>query len=183
MDVTNLVKFSKKMVGHFFLTLFIFVCKAINEIDEMRMRLVNDKPVIYDKINTGFTAMTDAGFYVEVYTKFYKSHNKFYNQAKIELEFAKKNNGANYLPKDISEHIFVTSLPWISFIQMTHPIPQDKNAQTIPRICWGKYFERNGKLIMNLNIIVSRIFVDGYPLSKTFLKIQEYFDNPKNNLK
>ncbi len=66
---------------------------------------------------------------------------------------------------------------------MTHPIPQDKNAQTIPWICWWKYFERNGKLIMNLNIIVSRIFVDGYPLSKTFLKIQEYFDNPKNNLK
>ncbi len=82
MDVTNLVKFSKKMVGHFFLTLFIFVCKAINEIYEMRMRLVNDKPVIYDKINTGFTAMTDAGFYVEVYTNSIKGIINFINKQK-----------------------------------------------------------------------------------------------------
>lgn len=70
------------MVGHFFLTLFIFVCKAINEIDEMRMRLVNDKPVIYDKINTGFTAMTDAGFMLRFTQNSIKGIINFINKQK-----------------------------------------------------------------------------------------------------
>lgn len=35
----------------------------------------------------------------------------------------------------------------------------------------------NGKMVMTLNITANHYFVDGYPLSKAFNLIQEYFNN------
>lgn len=59
----------------------------------------------------------------------------------------------------------------------------NKASQCIPRICWGKYIEKDGKYELTLNITVSHIFVDGFPLSRTFNKIQELLDNVEEILK
>ena len=183
MDVTKLVALSKQKGQSFFLNTLYLVCRAINDIDEMRMRLVDDKPAIYEKTHPGFTVMTDAGFYVNTYTTFYEDYKKFYDEAKISLDSAKKNKPISEFPNEKYGYIYISSLPWISFTQMTHPIPESQSSQCIPRVCWGKYFEKDGKLIMSLNITVSHIFVDGYPLSKTFLEVQEYFENAERWLK
>ena len=53
----------------------------------------------------------------------------------------------------------------------------------MPRICWGKYVEQNEKYQLTLNITVSHILVDGYPLAKAFNKIQELLDNPDDIMK
>lgn len=186
MDVTKLLKLSRERKQSFFLNTLYLVCRAMNDIEELRMRLVDGKPAIYDKVNPGFTVMTDEGFYVNANSKFYKDYKKFYSEAKTVLDCAKKNDlpqKNSTAPADKYGYIYFTCLPWISFTQMTHPMPESQGSQCIPRVCWGKYFEKDGKTLMNLNITVSHIFVDGYPLSKAFLKVQEYLDQPERFLK
>lgn len=52
---------------------------------------------------------------------------------------------------------------------MTHPlIDNDYESLSCPRICWDKYREENGKMVMTLNITVNHCFIDCYPLSKAF---------------
>ena len=53
MDVTKLVKHAKQNKESFFIDLLYIVLKGLNSVDEMRMRLVNDKPVIFDDIEEG----------------------------------------------------------------------------------------------------------------------------------
>lgn len=180
MDLTNLIKYVKENNKSFFITLLYVVVKGLNSIDEMRMHLVDDKAVIYDDINPAITVMTKTGTFENVRFKNKDNYNEFYKVAHEKIDKVKnmdKIESEDYNPENCYDEYYITCLPWVEFTQLTHPIPDDKASQCIPRICWGKYYEENGRYKMNLNITVSHIFVDGYPLSKTFIKIQEILDN------
>lgn len=186
MDLTNLIKYVKENNKSFFITLLYVVVKGLNSIDEMRMRLVDDKPVIYDEINPAITVMTKTGTFENVRFKNKNDFNEFYKVAQDKIEKAKRQDkieSEDYNPENCYDEYYITCLPWVSFTQLTHPIPDDKASQCIPRICWGKYYEENGRYKMNLNITVSHIFVDGYPLSKTFINIQEMLNDVEEYLK
>ena len=186
MDVTKLVKHTKENKESFFIDLLYIVLKGLNSVDEMRMRLVNNKPVIFDDINPAFTVMTKTGTFENVrhinhseFKKFYKISFENIEKAKEQLEI-KKND---YNPENCYNEYYITCVPWVNFTEFNHPIPDDIASQCIPRICWGKYVEKDGKYELTLNITVSHIFVDGFPLATTFNKIQEYLNKVEEILK
>ena len=186
MDVTKLIKYTKKNNESFFIDLLYIVLKSLNSIDEMRMRLVDNKPVIYDDINPAFTVMTQTGTFENVRFNNINNFKEFYQKATSVIESAKKQNEIkkeNYNPENCYNEYYITCVPWVDFTQFTHPMPDDISSQCIPRVCWGKYTENNGKYELTLNITVSHMFVDGYPLSQTFIKIQELLNNVDKVLK
>ena len=186
MDVTKLLKHTKENKESFFIDLLYIVLKALNSIDEMRMRLIDGKPVIYDDINPAFTVMTELGTFENVRYKNCKDFKTFYKISEENIENAKKESEIkkeNYNPQDCYNEYYITCVPWVDFTQFTHPIPDDSSSQCIPRICWGKYIKKDEKYELTLNITVSHIFVDGYPLSRAFNLIQELLDNVEEILK
>ena len=72
---------------------------------------------------------------------------------------------------------YITSVPWINFTSVTHPIPEDVSSLSVPRICFGKFVLNNEKYEMPFNITVSHVFVDGFHISKFLKKIEGYLDN------
>ena len=82
MDVTNLVKHTKDNKESFFINLLYIVVKGLSSIDEMRMRLVDGKPVIFDEINPAFTVMTKTGTFENVRFKNNYNYKEFYKMAK-----------------------------------------------------------------------------------------------------
>ena len=186
LDVTKLVKHSKENNQSFFINALYIILKGLNSVDEMRMRLIDDKPYIFDDINPAFTVMTKAGTFENVRFKNTNNYKKFYDKAKTVIEETKnkeKIEKCDYNPTNLYDEYYITCTPWLNFVSLTHPIPDDKSSQCVPRICWGKFIENNGKYEMMLNITVSHIFVDGYPLSNTFNKIQELLNDVPNILK
>ena len=186
LDVTKLVKHSKENNQSFFINALYIILKGLNSVDEMRMRLIDDKPYIFDDINPAFTVMTKAGTFENVRFKNINNYKKFYDKAKTVIEETKnkeKIEKCDYNPTNLYDEYYITCTPWLNFVSLTHPIPDDKSSQCVPRICWGKFIENNGKYEMMLNITVSHIFVDGYPLSNTFNKIQELLNDVPNILK
>ena len=186
MDVTTLLKHTKKYSESFFIDLLYIVIKGLDSTKEMKMRLVDDIPVFFEKINPAFTVMTEAQTFENVRFKMEDDFQKFYEVAKSHIENAKKQSKTkkeDYNPKNCYDEYYITCVPWVNFDSFTHPIPDDKSSQCIPRICWGKYQEENGKYKLTLNITVSHIFVDGYPLAQTFNRIQDLLDDADNVLK
>ena len=186
MDVTNLLNHTRNTKESFFIDLLYIVVKGLNSIDEMRMRIVDDKPVIFEDINPAFTVMTQIGTFENVRFKNCNGFKEFYEIAHKNIEDAKKQveiKKENYNPENCYDEYYITCVPWINFTQFTHPMPDDVKSQCIPRICWGKYIEKDGLYKLTLNITVSHIFVDGYPLSMTFNKIQELLNYADEILK
>ena len=186
MDVSKLVMHAKENNESFFIDLIYIVLKSLNSIDEMRMRLVNDKPVIFDDINPAFTVMTKTGTFENVRHKNYSNFKEFYkvcseiiDTSKEQLEIKKD----DYNPEKCYNEYYITCVPWVDFTEFNHPIPDDIASQCIPRICWGKYIKNNEKYELTLNITVSHIFVDGFPLAMAFNRIQGYLNNAEEILK
>ncbi|MGE5455949.1 MAG: CatA-like O-acetyltransferase [Ignavibacteriales bacterium] len=186
MDVTKLVEHTKKNNQSFFINMLYIVVKGLNSVEEMKMRLVDGEPVVYDYINPAYTVLTNSGTFENVRHQNYEDYKEFYSVASTSINNAKeqlKTTEENYNPENCWDEYYITCLPWLDFSHVSHPMPDNKSSQSIPRICWGKYTNNNGKYELTLNITVSHLFVDGYPLSKTFIKIQELLDDAQNILK
>ena len=122
--------------------------------------------------------MTKSGDFTNVRFTNIKDFNKFYKTAKDVIGRAKEGNADNtsYNLENRHNEYYMTCVPWLNFEGMTHPVPDEIESQVVPRICWGKYVENNGRYELTLNINVSHIFVDGYPLSRAFENIQGCID-------
>lgn len=55
MDVTKLAKHCKENKESFFIDMLYIMVNALNSVKELRMRLYNGNPVIYDDINLAIT--------------------------------------------------------------------------------------------------------------------------------
>ena len=89
-DVSSLVKHSKQNKESFFVDLLYIVLKGLNSISGMRMRLVNDEPVIFDDINPAFTVMTETGTFENVRYNNCDNFLEFYQIALKHIEDAKR---------------------------------------------------------------------------------------------
>ena len=180
MDITRLVHYTKEHHQNFFINTLYLITTALNQIEEMRIREVNGEIRLYDKINPTFTVMTSVGIYENTGFEMVDDYREFYKRAHSIIEKVKKQTKVKetYNDSTLYNDFYMTCIPWLSIESMTHPlIDNDYASLSCPRVCWDKYREENGKIIMTLNITVSHCFVDGYPLSQAFLLIQEYFNN------
>ncbi len=184
MDVTNLVKYTKEKDYSFFICMLYIVLNGMNSVEEMRIRLINDKVILFDDINPSYTIMTEKGNYENVRHENVKEFKEFYNIAKKIIEEAKKGFETieTYNLEGTYNEYYITCTPWTDFLSMSHPLPTDKASLSVPRICWGKYTENNNKYELTLNITVNHMFVDGYPLCKVFNNIQDMLNDLKNVL-
>lgn len=185
MDVTKLVNHTKNTHESFFIDMLYIVTKSLNSVSELRMRFVEDKPVIYDEINPAITVLTTNETFENVRFPYHKDFKSFYQEAATHINKAKNQTSLtkdDYNPTNAWNEFYITCLPWIDFTSVTHPIPEDLSSQTVPRVCWGKYHEKDQKYEISLNITVSHIFVDGLHVSKAFQKIQESLDDIANIL-
>ena len=184
-DVTNLVKYVKKENKSFFICFLYILTRGLNSIPELRIRYVDEKVIMYDDINPAYTVMTKIGTFENVSSKNYDDFKEFYKNTKKDIEKVKQEEKIKdtYNENNLYNEYYITCLPWIDFTSVTHPIPDDLESLSVPRICFGKYNKVNDRYLMMLNINVNHAFVDGYPLSQVFINIQDMLDNINEVLK
>lgn len=187
LDVTKLVTHAKLNEQSFFIDMLYVVVKGLNKVEEMKLRTLSDgKVALYDIINPSYTVMTEGGFFVNVGHPWEEEFFKFYEIAKEHIQEAKKLKvpvRESYNLENVWNDYYITSLPWVNFSRMSHPIPDSVSSLSVPRICWGKYEEINERKKLTLNITVNHALVDGYPLSKAFIEIQTLLDHIEEILK
>ena len=67
-------------------------------------------------------------------------------------------------------------LPWISFTHISNTDTGDKECAT-PIFHWGKYYERDKKILMPFSVQVHHAFVDGLHVGKLANILQDYLNN------
>ncbi|MEE1031837.1 MAG: CatA-like O-acetyltransferase, partial [Ruminococcus sp.] len=150
LDVTNLVKYVKENHLSFTLTMIHTIAKCANEIDEFRMRIENDEPVIYDKIDLSFTYLNkEANLMKNVVAENDANVFAFNRKAKAAIE---KQNV--YFTGPLGNGIYqFSSIPWISYTHISHTFSGNKNY-AVPVFDFGKFHEKNGRLVMPFSIEV-----------------------------
>ncbi len=77
--------------------------------------------------------------------------------------------------------MFLTTVTWVSFTQLTHPVPLNP-PDSFPRISWGKFFEQGDQVLMPLSLMANHALVDGLHVGLFFESVQQMMDEPQKYL-
>lgn len=172
LDVTNFKKRVKENNWSFTMAFIFAVTKCANEIEEFRYRFLDGEVVLYESIDTSFT-------YLDKETELFKVVNvpmqdtieKF-----IQLAVSTAENQKEHFTGPVENDVYqFSALPWITFKHISHTdFGNREKAQ--PIFDWGKYHEKEGKLMMPFAVQVHHAFVDGIHIGKLADKLQRYMD-------
>lgn len=176
-DITNLHNYIKKHDYSFFRTMLYITTRTANSIDEFKYRIQDDKVVIYENVHPSFTFLTTKDTFSFCAVHYKENIFEFFS----DIETALNKIMGNICIKDEPNRddvLYITSMPWISFTGVTHPIDLSK-TDSIPRIAWGKFFEENGTMKLPLSVQVNHALMDGIHVGRYFNDLQELIDHPE----
>lgn len=176
-DCTKAYKKAKETNVSFFLYYMHKSLLAVNAVEELRYRIENNAPVVYDVIHGSTTVQNANQLFAFVFLPFSADFETFYKNAKESVEKGKRLQGLG-LDENAARHdvIHYSTIPWVSFTSVTHE-RCFTNGDSVPKITFGKLFECNGKLLLPVAFNAHHGLVDGLHAGKYFEKFQEFLDS------
>lgn len=170
LDITNFLKKIKEQKYSFTFSLIYAVTKCANEIDEFRYRFLDGRVVLFDKIDTAFTYLnSDTELFKVVNVEMKDTLEEYITVAKETAE-----NQKEYFTGPLGNDVFQFSpLPWVTYTHISHTNSGKKDNAT-PLFDWGKYFERDGNIILPFSVQAHHSFVDGIHIGKLADSLQNY---------
>lgn len=175
LDITKFLE-RVRQAGFSFTMSFIYaVSKCANGIEEFRYRFVDGKPVLYDQVDTSFTYLNPDTELMKVVTV--PMQDSLAEYVKIATETAKSQK--EYFTGPLGNDIFqFSSIPWISFQYISHTDSGDKEMAT-PLFDFGKYYEKDGRMMLPFSVQVHHSFVDGVHIGKLAQNLQSFLDEER----
>lgn len=174
-DVTSIYRWCKQNELSFSLAVLYCSLVAANGIREFRIRLVNGRLVEFDKIHATQTILNDDETFSFAYFEMKDNVCEFSESGKKARDkyLALKTFDVE---SDRSDLIYYSVIPWISFTSFKHASRLDR-LQTVPRIVFGKVFDRDGHKLMPLSVEANHAIMDGFHVGKFFNEFQRSLDS------
>ena len=148
--------------------------KAVNEIEEFRYRIEDDKVFCYDRVDAGPTIFRDDETFGFGYLKYDKDIAEFMTHAIIEVERVKAERGLKF-PVSGENMIHYSTLPWADFTAVNHARRLD-SGRSIPKITFGKITREDSKMWMPVDIHANHAVLDGFHVGQFIERFQEMLD-------
>ncbi|MCO6512778.1 MAG: chloramphenicol acetyltransferase [Aridibacter famidurans] len=148
--------------------------RALNGIDEFRMRLVDGRLVIFDLVEATQTILLENESFGFCYFPWRKELAEFDSFGKKQV--AKYKDLATFdVENDRLDLVYYSVIPWISFTSFKHASRIDRE-QTVPRIVFGKALEEGGSVTMPVSVEANHIVMDGLHVGRYFERLQSEMD-------
>lgn len=172
LDITNFLSKIREEQYSFTMAMIYVVSKCANEIEEFRYRFVDEKVVLFDKIDTAFTYLNRETELFKVVNVPMKATMQEYVTEATKIAEEQKEYFTGPLGNDVFQFL---PIPWISYTHISHTNLGKKDNAT-PLIDWGKYFERDGKILLPFSVQAHHSFVDGLHIGKLAEAVQNYLN-------
>jgi len=173
-DVTGALNYSKEHDISFF-ALYMHACmRAVNSVENFKYRIREDKVVIHDVIHASPTILREDKTFGFSFIKYNEDFNVFFNN--FEEEKSRVLNTNNLFPEHVSDDcIYCSAMNWFNFSGHKEPLLGVKK-ESVPKLAFGKFIEKNSKLMMPVAIAVSHALVDGYHVGQFVDAFQKGLD-------
>ncbi len=169
-DVTEFKKYVKDNNLSFTLAMVYAVCKCANQIEAFRYRFMDGKVVLFDNIDAAFT-------YLNKKTNLFKVVNvPMMDDLGEYCTKAKKiaDEQEVYFTGPLGNDVFQCSpMPWVTYTHISHT-NSGKKGNATPLFDWGKYYEKDGRIIIPISVQVHHSFVDGIHVGKFVDSLEKY---------
>lgn len=179
-DVEKMWNWCHENDNSFFVMSLGCLMNAVNSVDAMKRRIIDDKAVEYDYLE-GVSPIMDEGdeTYMEMRVKtpqefgdILEWHDYVKNLSEDILSGKKESFTLEMEKRDLTNIANFSCIPWVDFDMITNGIVEGNAIQ--PLVTWGrvnKYYE------MSVSITVSHIFVNGRELGHFYENVQKEFNS------
>ena len=147
-----------------------------NSMPEFRYRIRGEKVVIHDVVHPSMTLLLENGTFSFCTFDYVSNFKQFRKMADERIAWTKANPTLEDEPGQ-DDLLFMTSIPWVSFTSVTHPMhwsPPD----SVPRIAWGKFFQDGDQLKMPVSVQANHALMDGLHVGKYYELLEETLADP-----
>lgn len=94
----------------------------------------------------------------------------------VELATRTAEEQKEYFTGPLGNDVFQCSpMPWVTYTHISHTNSGKKDNAT-PLFDWGRYYERDGWIIMPVSVQAHHSFVDGIHIGRFAEQLQNYLD-------
>lgn len=149
---------------------------AVNSVEELKLRIVDNKVALFEKINAGATVGRADGTFGFIFVNFSDDFETFNKELQNEIQTVLNSTGLRLNDDDIKKDLIRHStIPWTSFTGLLHPTNFDR-TESVPKITFGKFSIREGKKYLPVSIEAHHGLVDGFHLAKYLSEFQRQLD-------
>jgi chloramphenicol O-acetyltransferase type A len=180
-DVTRLLAYTKKK-GYSFFAAYLFASQQqVNHIPEFRYRIKGDDVVIYPTIVAGSTVLKANNVFIFCYFDHLPSFRDF-NPHVLQRVADSQQPGTKLVDHDDDlAQVHYSVIPWIHFSGLGHP-RKFGTDDSVPKIVFGKYENREGKMMMPISVDGHHSLLDGYHVGLYFDGLQKSINDPETLL-
>lgn len=176
-DCTEAYGYAKDKGDSFFATYLHRSMVAVNAVDELKLRIVDNQVVLYDAIHAGTTIGRADGTFGFAFIPFSKDFTVFNAVMQEEIEDVQRTSGIRMnngeLGKDLVRH---STIPWNSFSALLHPIVFN-NSESVPKITFGKFNIKNGRKYLPVSVEAHHGLADGIHIARYLEEFQRQLNN------
>lgn len=171
-DITEFKNKVKEEGLSFTLAMVYAVCKCANEVEALRYRFLDEKVVLYERIDTAFTYLNkETGLFKVVNVPFIENLSEY-----VALATKTAEEQQEYFNAPLGNDVFQCSpMPWVTYTHISHT-NSGKKDNAAPLFDWGKYYEKDGRVLIPISIQAHHSFVDGIHIGQFVDVLQKFFD-------
>lgn len=172
LDITNFLAKTKRAKYSFTLAMVYAVSACANTIEEFRYRFMDGQVVLFDRINTAFTYLhKETELFKVVCVPLCNTIEEY-----VALAAKTANEQDVYFTGPLGTDVFqFSALPWVPYTHISHT-NAGKKEQATPLFDWGRYYERDGKVLLPFSVQAHHSFVDGIHIGKLYQAVQKYLN-------
>lgn len=173
-EITYLKSYLDKTSLGFFIPMSFLISKTINEINEMKHRIIDGELYEFDKVNPGYTILLDDETFSFCDSCYFEKFDEYQKHAAEKIREAKEL--PNHETEEKHDMFFISNVPWFSFTSIVHPYTEKYSS--LPVISVGKYFSQNNKLLLPIGIQTHHGLVDGIHVGKFYNSLSNMCSSP-----
>ena len=163
-DVTELRRVARASPTLRFTPAVVYlVTRAALEVRPLRWRIRGEEIVEHGNLRPSWAVPTQVKGAFSFCTVTYDADPVAFHAAAVE-ETARMQEQPSFEDEPgADDYLFLSSFPWATFTSITHAMPGPP-GDSVPRLVWGKHYERDGKTWMPLAVQAHHAVVDGSDL-------------------
>jgi chloramphenicol O-acetyltransferase type A len=175
LDATAVKAFCQNSSWPVYRNLCYFFARAMQPVEDFRYRVRDDRIVLYDTLEVAATLPAPDRMFSFGYLGYHPDAAEFNRHAE-ELDRSRRAAVSLEQPEDTNQILF-SAIPGVRFTGLTHATPDD-TLDGRPRVAFGRFFERSGRLMVPVGLEVNHIFVDGAAIGTLVEEVQREYDRP-----
>ena len=157
--------------GRFTIGIVYAIAEAANHVPEFRQRIRGNDVIGFEVVHPAIIVLNDQDAFRFSGFPYHPKFEAFAKGVPERIEAAKLADSM-YTAPDQDDFLFLTGLPWISFVGVTHAAPIHA-PDSVPRIAWGKYKTDGDRIMMPLNVQAHHALIDGIHVARFYERFED----------